>query len=154
MNQSANGALKAGRRSIDDDLQVFNQLVLQNQDEAFTLACDLLGDENLACKIMEEVFRQAFGKYRAPQSGFRLEILQRITVCCVKKAKVLAGPKTLERFLVGLSNDEKVVLVLVDCLELSYADAGWVLGKQPDAVRKMLAKARFAAKGCIEIGSS
>src|SRR5450830_965988 len=103
MNQSANGALKAGRRSIDDDLQVFNQLVLQNQDEAFTLACDLLGDENLACKIMEEVFRQAFGKYRAPQSGFRLEILQRITVCCVKKAKVLAGPKTLERFLVGLS---------------------------------------------------
>ena len=153
MNQSANGALKAGRRSIDLDLQAFNQLILQNQDEAFTLACDLLGDESLACEVVEEVFRHAFGKYRAPKTGFRLEILQRITANCVKRAKVLAGSNTLERFLAGLSNDEKVVLILVDCLELSYADAGWVLRKQPDAVRKMLAKARFAVKS-KGIGSS
>jgi len=153
MNQSANGALKAGPRSIDLDLQAFNQLILQNQDEAFTLACDLLGDESLACEIVEEVFRQAFGKYRAPKPGFRLEILQRITANCVKRGKVLVGPITLERFLAGLSNDEKVVLVLVDCLELSYADAGWVLRKQPDTVRKMLAKARFAVKS-KGIGSS
>ena len=152
MNLPANGALKARRRSIDLDLPAFNQLILQNQVEAFCLACDLLGDESLACEVAEEVFRQAFEKYRAPQPGFRLEILQRITDGCIKRAKVLKGPNTFERFLAGLSNDEKVVLVLVDCLEMSYADAGWVLRKQPAAICKLLAKARFAAKSCIGIG--
>lgn len=146
---TVNGVDQSVPRSPGSDLLAYNQLVLQHQDEAFTLACDLLGDEILAAQAVEEVFRDAFGDGCGSQPQFRLEILKKVVTGCLKRAKVLPGPETLAHLLAGLTNAEKVILVLVDCLELSYADAGRVLGKQPDAVRQALAKARYEVNAAI-----
>ena len=41
-------------------LDQFNQQVLACQDEAFTLAFSILGDEGLACEVVQKAFLQVY----------------------------------------------------------------------------------------------
>jgi len=140
---TGHGVDQTVRRSDNNDLLAYNQLVVQHQDEAYTLACDLLGNESGAAAVVEEAFQDSFRDGRTPQAQFRLEILKKVLAFCLKRAKILPGPGAMAHLLTGLSNTEKAILILVDCLEMSYADAGYVTGKPAAGVRQTLAKARY-----------
>jgi hypothetical protein len=146
---TVNGVDRAVRRSHTDDLLAYNQLVVQHQDETFTLACDLLGDESQAAVAVEEAFRVSFRDGSTSQAQFRLDIMKMVGASCQKHAKILPGPQAMAHLLVSLTNTEKTILVLVDCLELSYVDAGYVTGKKPADVRQELAKARFLLNNAL-----
>jgi hypothetical protein len=137
------GVDRSVRHTHGSDLLAYNQLVVQHQDEAFTLACDLLGDEAGAAVAVEEAIRLSFRDGRTSQAQFRLDIMKMVLASCLRRANILPGPQAMAHLLIGLSNTEKAILVLVDCLELSYADAGYVTGKLPASVRQELAKARY-----------
>ena len=125
------------------DLAAYNARVLQLQDQAFNLACDLLGEESLAVEILEEAFLDGFATQIGNRPEFAQEILRRVLQACLKRKTVLPGPNLPEFSQAGLSNHEMVALVLVDRLELSYAEAAEVIGVTPLNIRKTLAEARF-----------
>jgi DNA-directed RNA polymerase specialized sigma24 family protein len=143
------GVDQSFRRSHGSDLPAYNELVVQHQDEAFTLACDLLGNETMAAEAVEEAFRDSFRDRKTPQAQFRLEIMKKVAENCEKRAKILPGPQAMAHLLTDLTNTEKTILVLVDCLEMSYADAGYVTGKPPAIVGVELAKARFLLNSAL-----
>ncbi len=126
-------------------IQDFNRLVLQNQDESFTLAFNLLGDENQACEIVQEAFQNELKNKKtfAEPTKFRLDLLRRVIQAALRRSQILPCPEIFKSFPGGLANDEKLVCILVDCLELSYQEAALVLGKPPESIRKTLADARF-----------
>lgn len=135
------------QKTADYDLQTYNRLVLQHQDEAFTLAAHLLGDDDLAGKVVGETFRKAFSSRRTPQQAFRLEVLRQVVICCQMQVQKLAGPSNLAYLLAGLADEEKIVLALVDCLGLGYHDCAVVLGKKSANIMKTLAQARYKITG-------
>jgi DNA-directed RNA polymerase specialized sigma24 family protein len=142
MNQSYDPAATASIEMAGMNLQAFNHLILQHQDEAYTLAFDLLGDETLAEEVLERVFNEAFAGRKRLTGDFRMEILRQVVQTCLHGSYRISGPKAFARSMASLSGEEKLVLVLVDCLGLEYADAAMLLGKSPANLSKSLAKAR------------
>jgi DNA-directed RNA polymerase specialized sigma24 family protein len=128
--------------SIDQDLQAYNLLVLQQQDEAFNLAYALLGNETLAEKMVGSVFHKAFVRTPKKSNMFRIEILATIVIVCLKQAKVISGPENIRAYLVGLTNIEKIAVILVDSLEMSLEDAAGVLKISHLQLVKLLARGR------------
>jgi len=145
MNLFTRDAPRQARRSLELDLQEYNRRVLQHQDEAFALAADLLGDEAAAAEVVQAIFVAAFSRERRqPEPDFRWEILRRVIQACRERSTGawLPGPTGLQSVLAGLSSEEKVLLVLVDRLELSYPDAATVLRKPLAYIRSTLCMAR------------
>ncbi len=124
-------------------LQEYNRLVLQYQDESFSLAFDLLGDEARASQVVAEAFQKEFQRSPTDASKFRLEMLRRVVQNALKHAEVLPCPGIFDNAPLYLSNEEKLVCILVDCLELSYQDVAIVLDKPLSHIRKTLAETRF-----------
>lgn len=124
------------------NLQAFNHLILQHQDEAYTLAVHLMGDELLAEETLEKAVAALYNGQRRLPGDFRMEILRQVTRACLQGGRI-AGPRHLARILAGLSDEEKAALVLVDCLGLDYADAAAILGKTPANLATSLAQARY-----------
>jgi hypothetical protein len=124
-------------------LQNYNRLILQNQDEAFTLAFDLLGDELLASQVVEEAYQLEFRHSTGDPSKFRLEVLRLIIQNALKRTQVLPCLEIFGKAPCQLTNEEKLVSILVDCLELSYQEAAVVLAKPVHSIRKLLAETRF-----------
>ncbi len=127
-------------------LQEYNRLVMLNQDECYSLAYDLLGDDSQACEVVGEAFQKGFQHASGEPSKFRLEVLRLVIQNALKRAQELHCPEIGRHFPAQfslLSNEEKLVCILVDCLELSYQEAAVVLGKPHDLIRKMLAETRF-----------
>jgi len=123
-------------------MQAYNRLVLQHQDEAFTLAYDLLGDDAAACETLQTVFLSAYRQDWGAQSLFRLQVLRGVIQACLRRGKALPGPHLAGSSLAGLTDEEKCALVLVDCLGLTYPDAAFALTRQVAWVAKTLAAAR------------
>jgi predicted DNA-binding protein (UPF0251 family) len=128
--------------SIYQDLKAYNLLVLQQQDEAFNLAYALLGNEPLAEKMVGSVFKKAFVRPPRKSSFFRIEILAAIVFVCMKEAKVISGPENIRTYLVGLTNIEKIAVILVDSMEMSLEDAAEVLKIPRLQLVKLLARGR------------
>ena len=128
--------------SINQDLQAYNLLVLQYQDEAFNLAYALLGNETLAEKIVGFVFHKAFARTPKNYRSFRIEILAAIAFGCLKQAKGISGPENIQAYLVGLTNIEKAAVILVDSIEMSLEDAAGVLKISRLQLVKLLARGR------------
>ncbi len=127
-------------------LQEYNHLVMLNQDECFSLAYDLLGDDAQASEVVGEVFQKGFLHASGEPSKFRLEVLRLVIQNALKRSEELHCPGIYTHFPAQfslLSNEEKLVCILVDCLELSYQDAAAVLEKPRDLIRKMVAETRF-----------
>jgi DNA-directed RNA polymerase specialized sigma24 family protein len=135
------------QKTADDDFETYNRLVLQHQDEAFTLAAHLLGDDDRACEVVDETFRKAFESRRIPRHFFRLEVLRQVVTLCRGQVRKLAGPPRLAQLLAGPVDDEKIILALVDCLGLGYNETGVILGKNPAQIMKTLAQARYKIPG-------
>jgi DNA-directed RNA polymerase specialized sigma24 family protein len=134
-------------KTADHDLNAYNTLVIQYQDEAFTLAAHLLGDDGLAGDVVDETFQRVFTSRHVPHTIFRLEVLRQVVCLCQGQSRKLAGPPKLAHLLAGLVDEEMIVLALVDCLGLGYNETGAILGKKPASVMKTLAQARYKIPG-------
>ncbi len=129
-------------RSKEYELRVYNSLVLGCQDEAYSLAVDLLGNESTAAALVQEVFLSGFARRKDPRLPFRLRALQWVVRTCLERSRKLPGPARLEPRLGRLSNDEQVAVVLIERLGLSYTEAAAVLGLKNEEFRGLLARAR------------
>ncbi len=144
MNLFVRGEPRPTESTLELDLQVYNRRVLQHQDEAFNLAADLLGDDAMAAEAVQVSFVNAFaGNRRQPEPAFRWEILRRVIQACLEQSTRQPGPAGLPLALAGLSSEQKVLLMLVDRLELSYSDAAAVLRKPLSYIRSTLGSARI-----------
>ena len=131
-------------RAIEGELQVYNRLVLEHQDEAYSLAFDLLGEERAAAALVQQVFQRGFACRDDERLPFRLRVLRWLVCACRERRQPVSGLAHLDSRLARLSNEEGAALVLVERLGLSYADAGEVMGKSAADFRKLLANARFS----------
>jgi len=130
----------------DQELQIYNRQVLQNQDEAFSLAYDLLGTEGAAAALLQEVFMSGFGRRKDACLPFRLRVMRWVVRACLEHSQVL-GPEQLEPRLAQLTNEEKVALVLLERLGLNSLQAAAVLEKSAADFRALVTRARCALSG-------
>ena len=138
MNLFVRGQPRPAGPTLELELQAYNRRVLQHQDEVFGLAADLLGDEAAAAEVVQAVFVAAFSRIGMSEPEFRWEILRRVIQACRERSEGTRLPG-----LAGLSREEKVLLVLVDRLELSYPEAAEVLRKPLAYIRSTLGMARI-----------
>lgn len=127
-------------------LSEFNRQVLLLQDEAFTLACHLLGDENAAAEITGRAILSIYQhETRGHNASIRLPLL-RCIIQLASRWPTTPGNQPLPP-LTGLRELDCLVLFLVDCLGLTYADASAVLhcSSRKLAVRLAQARRKFAA---------
>jgi len=133
-------------------LSEFNRQVLLFQDEAFTLACHLTGDENAAADITQRAFLCVYQHQTSSNdASIRLPLLR----CIIHKSSHYPVPLNSKSvtLLEGLPEPECLVPFLVDCLGLTYADASHVLHCSSRNLAVRLAQARRKFAGCDRIKS-
>ena len=134
--------MRSAVRSTDQDLQVYNLLVLQHQDEAFNLAYALLGNETLAEKIVGSIFHESFKRIIKNGQSFRSELLAEVVFACLRQGKLTGESEGVRAYLVSLTNIEKAAVVLVDSMEMDLADAVGILKISRLQLVKLLASGR------------
>jgi len=129
-------------------LVMFNTLTLQLQDEAFTLAYYLLGDEARAAEATQVAFSGLYQRPGLKLESFRRDVLRRVILQCRGAQGAISGLGFNSRdeisiHLMKLDARERCVAVLVDVLGLSYTEASDILGCPRKEVGKLLAHARL-----------
>lgn len=124
-------------------LAQFNQQVLECQDDAFTLAWYLLGDEAAAEDAVETAMMMAYHRAQSCQEDGRRLILEKVLCLCAGKF----GNRPLETdaacaALHGLPNLERQVIILVDILCLTYTETAELLKRSHSDIIRLLAQAR------------
>jgi DNA-directed RNA polymerase specialized sigma24 family protein len=137
----------------DTQLVMFNTLALQIQDEAYTLAYYLLGDEARAAEATEGAFARLYQRPGLMVNSFRRDVFQRVLAQCrglhvsLRVRSTLMGSlparDEVTTYLLRLNESERAVVVLVDVLGLSYDEAAGVLGTSKKQAGKLLAQARL-----------
>lgn len=143
--------------TADTRIMSFNTLALQTQDEAYTLAYYLLGNERHAERATQVAFEQLHRHARLELNRFRLDVLRRVVNGCRRIGHIMPNrsvlrstlrmvasqDETIQR-LIPLNEGERAVVVLVDILGLSYDEAAQVLDSSKKEVGRILAQARLA----------
>jgi hypothetical protein len=133
------------------DLIAFNELVLQTQDLAYTLAWRFLADERLAAQVVEKAVLDLAGFARGHEgAAFREALLHRVAARLLKISLQPERPRTesanaeeeVSRRLRALPPLCRLVVILVDCLGLSYREAAAAGGTSLERVRSSLAEGR------------
>lgn len=134
----------------ENQLMMFNTLAMQIQDEAFTLAYYLLGDETLAGEAIQSAFTRLYQRPGLKYATFKRDVFQRVLMQCQKMDHGLrirlgsAGARDkVANHLQRLNERERAVAVLVDVLGLSYDEAASVLGSTKKETGRLLAQARL-----------
>lgn len=141
---------------VSSQLDTFNHLAANYQDDAFTLAFYLLGDEAHALEVAETAFARLYQRLSRevadPRSAdqFRMEMLHQVfTICCEEQGMSAnmgwAGARVLDalcRQLLHLKQKERAAVILVDVLGLTYAEAAQVMGCWQKQLGKLLTQAR------------
>lgn len=124
-------------------LDQFNQQVLACQDEAFMLAISLVGEERLACQIVQEVILKVYTNGGSRTQPIDRQVLQGVILSCRRanrspfgEAIAIPGWKQLKR-------GEREVLLLVDVLGKSYQDAASILNTSWQEIVQNVAKGRL-----------
>lgn len=136
--------------TTDKQLVMFNTLALQIQDEAYTLAYYLLGDENRAAEAIQVAFARLYQRPGLKFATFRRDVFQRVLLQCramssgvrVHLGKAGARDQVTDNLL-QLNDRERAVAVLVDVLGLTYDEAASVLGCTKKETGRLLAQARL-----------
>jgi DNA-directed RNA polymerase specialized sigma24 family protein len=121
----------------------FNRLVLQHQEEAYTLAFYTLGDERQACETVQTAITDAFD--HPSESNFYLGILRRVTHLCSQMPAHTTDLNIVPEIVRSLSNlpfQERLAVVLIDILELNYAQAAMVCHQSKAQISLLLAQGR------------
>ncbi len=134
-------------------LKEFNRLVMQYQDEAFCLAFYMLGNETQADQVVQSAVRQAYIIFKSKKMDFRSQILQLVCVGCLKSSgqtlNTRAEQDPLQKQLSSLPGTERLAVILIDLLGLSYAQAGEVMHQPPAHLRGMLTQGRLKLRNKI-----
>lgn len=133
--------------SRNTGLEEFNHLVLQNQDEAFCLAYYMLGDETQAIKVVQTAVRQAYRNFKNKNLDFRILLLQLVSVGCLEYPGVAPNSaqqsEPLQNQLINIPDKERLTLILIDLLGLSYRQAVPILHQPLEDVRTLLTQGRL-----------
>lgn len=126
------------------DLEAFNGQVLACQEEAFTLACSLLGDEGLACELVQAVFLRVYARRGNGGGSIPLQVLQGVIGMCrqARPSHTATGVELISGWH-ELARSEQEALLLVDVLGKSYSQAAQVLGKYEREVAAAVASGRY-----------
>lgn len=131
-----------------ETLLLFNQQVLQCQDDAYTLAWYLLGDETQAEEVMQSAVEAAYSCFASGKPDCRRLILSFVVEQCRRRkppARVPDGTAVHHR-LRALPEPERAVLVLIDVLGLAYREAACIIGRPLNDIGRLLARARRKIK--------
>jgi len=126
--------------SSSTQLDDFNRQVLLCQDDAFTLACDLLGDEQEAAEVARQAFEHVF-RHKSRGISIRLAAMRRIVEDCLRIAP--SSRKANDLLVSLLPEPELLTLYLADHLLLSHAETAIVLRCSQDRIARCLALARW-----------
>ncbi len=142
--------------TMDSRLTQFNTLALHYQDDAYTLAYYLLGDEKSAERATQAAFDHLYQSAGLRFERFGTEVLRRVLEHCQKNmapsyqtvlhtaVRMVAGSQdSMLSKLLALKNGERSVVILVDVLGLDYEEAAQVMGSSKKQVGHLLAQARL-----------
>lgn len=133
--------------TINHRLATFNTLALHFQDEAYTLAYYLLGDETRSAEVTQLAFDRLYQRSGLRLEQFRLEVLHEIWAQTRQLGRAALSHAlardALCQQLMGLKDDERLAVILVDVLALDYEEAGRVMGGSRKQVGKLLAQGRM-----------
>ncbi len=126
----------------------FNRLIGQYQDQAFTLASHFLGDEGLAEDLLQATVLELYRRARdLPPSAFRPALFQALAHRLLtaperptRSRVTTKDPLTRLRALPPLC---RLVVLLVDCLQMTYAEVSLASGISLNEVRTCLTRARL-----------
>lgn len=134
--------------TMETRLNTFNTLAVTYQDEAYTLAFYMLGDDGLAEEETQRAFAGLYQHVGLRLEDFRLEVLRRVLLAC-RQNSIFSPANSrgkvqdpLFQQLMRLKGEERSVIVLVDVLGLDYNEAARVLGGSKKQVTRLLALAR------------
>jgi DNA-directed RNA polymerase specialized sigma24 family protein len=130
------------------NLHAFNRTLLECQDQVYSLAYYLLGEEKEADAVLqsavEKVYREGGGK----TDILRRQLLRRVLFACRERISNLETPVSGFRgLLLNLPFDLRVAVILVDLLGFDYEQAARIMGSQPEQIRRSLARARVNLSG-------
>ena len=134
--------------TLTRSLTLFNQQVLKCQDDAYTLAWYLFESEVEAERVTQIAIEVAFHGLSARRIDCRLSILKQVVIQwrLRKPAAYSSAFATFPQDLRLLPEPERLALVLIDILQLSYAEAAWVIGYPFNKIGRLLAHARCTVK--------
>ena len=116
--------------SVTLSMDRFNQQVLACQEEAFTLAFSLLGDEALACKVLQEVIQRVYSGWSDDDSNIVVKVYHGV----IGMGRQTKPSKTCDakEWIPGwrqLEHGEQEALLLVDGLGKSYSETALILNR-------------------------
>lgn len=116
------------------------------QDDAYTLAYYLLGNDNLAEAATEAVFSRVSAARAPHYDRLRVDVLRNVLSLCRHQSIPVSGRNNtsdIRGMLQTLGLEERSVAVLVDVLGFSYDETARVLDRPTKHVMRMLAQARL-----------
>lgn len=127
-----------------ETLTRFNQEILQCQDDAYTLAWYLLGDEEAAEAVLQKAVEASYHCFSSRNGDCRFLILKQVVDQCRTRDPI---PGSLDEPGIGfglrlLGEHERVVLVLADILGLGYREVARVTNQSYKDVGRLLCTAR------------
>lgn len=140
--ESLSGKTPSG--AADTRLSAFNQQVLQQQEDAYTLAYYLLGSAEAASQAVQQAVLQCY--QQTGRGSQRLSLLKTVLKNCLQPSVPVTGADPLTRGILSLPQDERRTVLLIDVLGLSYVEAAQVLGTSTGRVSQWLTGARLAMR--------
>jgi len=124
-------------------LAQFNQQVLECQDDAFTLAWYLLGDEAAAEAAVQAAVMRAYHRAQSGRVDDRRLILKQVLRCCaVKIGNDSSGMPSGYLEVHKLPAVERQVIILIDILCLNYDETAHLSNRSIRTITQRLAQAR------------
>ena len=127
-------------------LSDFNRKVIQYQDECFTLAYYLTGDDTLAGRAVQQAILKTFQSLSGEECDLRVELYRWVIYFCKDiSARTLKRPKTFDAVwnsIYSLKVEERLAIVLIDILGLTYEDAALAASRPVQTLGSWLAQAR------------
>jgi DNA-directed RNA polymerase specialized sigma24 family protein len=120
-------------------LDEYNARVLACQEDAFTLACYALGDDAQAEQVVQAAIRQAYWSFDGSEGRCREQILSAAAEGCRRAA---ARRSASGGIFAALPVEERLAVILVDVLNLSYRQAAEILRHPPVLFGRLLAQGR------------
>lgn len=125
------------------NLNNFNHLIFKFQEDAYTLAFYMLGNELQACEAVQKAITYAY--HHPPVNDLRLGILSNVSSLCIQ---LPARPIDLDvvseivRRLGNIPIQERLAVILIDILGLNYAQAATVCRRPEAYIGRQLTLAR------------